>query len=698
MISTGTGIGGSAYIGHNILKTDGASVMKGDLDMGNNFIHNLKTPTGPKDGANKSYVDTRSAMGKYDGSFNLNLANKRIINLGNPLDLGDAANKRYVDDAISKVKTETKTGNLDMGGYKVINSAAPTDSGDLTNRQYVGSAVSKAKPTGFLPLTGRTMRGNVEMGGKPITNVAAATTNSGVPNRLQVENIARTATSDRNMKGYKITNLGDPTESGDAVNLKHVSSYLPKTGGTVAGSLTVTGDVLLTGPKSKFSNAVLDKTSIDLLINTAQFDRNMNGHRIRNLPAPTASGDAANKGYVDGSSDSVHRAAFTNYLHLSGGTMKGSINMDGRHITNLAKPFTAKDAATKEYVDEHMHSSGRTPMIGNLNMNNKKIINLGTPTNPKEATNKEYVDANFLKLSGGSMTGNLNMGGAAIMGLEGPTSDSQAATKRYVDDTVSHYTTNKLPLASGTMSGDIDMSGHNITNVKLPSTIMSAHMHYAVPLSYVNGAFLKRDTAKLSANMDADGNKTINLKDLVDDGDAITKRFVTLHASNGIRADASGNVKIGGKVEDVSDPIANKDAINKEWAKYNIFQRYLPKTYLWELMETAQCIYKLDKASSSEVRTMVNGNTTEVVRLIDQSLSESDAKQSNQLKRPFLTTNLVNKYEFILFDRTNLMTCDINLNPVSGIPDIVNIFIVYRLKQNSSSPAAENPPRNSNYL
>ena len=44
------------------------------------------------------------------------------------------------------------------------------------------------------------------------------------------------------------------------------------------------------------------------------------------------------------------------------------------------------------------------------------------------------------------------------------------------------------------------------------------------------------------------------------------------------------------------------------------------------------------------------------------------------------------------------MTCDIDLNPTSGIPDIVKIFIVYRLKQNSISPKADNPPRNSNGL
>ena len=301
-----------------------------DLDMGSHVIKNLETPTNPKDGANKSFVDTRAAMGKYDGSFNLNLANKKIINLGNPTIVSDAANKRYVDDSINKIKTSSRTGNLDMGNYKVINSAAPTDNGDLTNKQHVDSAVSKAKPTGLLPLSGGTMRGNIDMGGELITSVGTATSNSGVPNKLQVEGIAKTATSDRDMKGYKITNLGDPISTKDAVNLGYTSSFVKNTGGTVNDNLTVNGEVISKG-RISHSNAALDKYAVDARINTAGFDKDMGSkYKIVNLPNPTNSRDAATKFYVDTAKSSVLSTASSTYLPKSGGTMTGNINLNGK--------------------------------------------------------------------------------------------------------------------------------------------------------------------------------------------------------------------------------------------------------------------------------------------------------------------------------------------------------------------------------
>ena len=264
-----------------------------------------------------------------------------------------------------------------------------------------------------------------------------------------------------------------------------------------------------------------------------------------------------------------------------------------------------------------MHSSGKTPMAGNLNMNGSKIYNLTNPTDHRDAANKAYVDSNFLKVTGGSMSGNLNMGGSAIMGLEDPTSTSQAATKRYIDNTVTHATSNKLPLAGGTMSGDINMGGHKITNITLPSAITSNHNGYAVNLGYVNGVFVKRDgSSKLTGNLDTNGNKVINLADPVDDGDAVSKKYMELHTSSSIRSDSHGNIDLnGGRVMRIGSAVDGKDAISRDWAKLNVSQRYLPKSYLWELMQTADCVYKLDRANTSEIQTVTNGNTTEVVRL-----------------------------------------------------------------------------------
>jgi hypothetical protein len=60
-----------------------------------------------------------------------------------------------------------------------------------------------------------------------------------------------------------------------------------------------------------------------------------------NVPAPTNSGDIANKGYVD---QSVSNVGAGNYLPTAGGTMTGPITLPG----NPAAPL---QAATKQYAD-----------------------------------------------------------------------------------------------------------------------------------------------------------------------------------------------------------------------------------------------------------------------------------------------------------------------------------------------------------
>lgn len=69
----------------------------------------------------------------------------------------------------------------------------------------------------------------------------------------------------------------------------------------------------------------------------------MNGYKVQEVGTPSASTDAATKGYVD--------TAVADYLPLAGGTMTGAIAMGTAKITGLGDPTSAQDAATKTYVD-----------------------------------------------------------------------------------------------------------------------------------------------------------------------------------------------------------------------------------------------------------------------------------------------------------------------------------------------------------
>jgi hypothetical protein len=106
--------------------------------------------------------------------------------------------------------------------------------------------------------------------------------------------------------------------------------------GNVTGNLTgnVTGNVTATSGTSQFNNVTING-NLDMDAASAA--------TITNLPAPTNSGDAANKGYVD-TQDALK-------LALAGGTMSGAIAMGTSKITGLGDPTNAQDAASKNYVD-----------------------------------------------------------------------------------------------------------------------------------------------------------------------------------------------------------------------------------------------------------------------------------------------------------------------------------------------------------
>jgi hypothetical protein len=106
----------------------------------------------------------------------------------------------------------------------------------------------------------------------------------------------------------------------------------------VTGAITATGGVLgnvtAASGTSTFNNVTING-NLDM-------DAGSSG-TITNLPNPTNSGDAANKGYVD--------AQVATRLALTGGTLTGALAMSNNKVTGLATPTADQDAATKAYVD-----------------------------------------------------------------------------------------------------------------------------------------------------------------------------------------------------------------------------------------------------------------------------------------------------------------------------------------------------------
>ena len=152
----------SVFTELNYLHLDGTVPMRGNLNMNNKSINNIRPLVSNTDAATKKYVDdlipNTSSFLKKDGSItmtgNLNLGNKKIVGLATPTSNTDAATKKYVDDNAggsspdlsSYMKndgTTTITGDLNLGSHKIKNLSNPTEDNEAVTKDYVDKLIHK---------------------------------------------------------------------------------------------------------------------------------------------------------------------------------------------------------------------------------------------------------------------------------------------------------------------------------------------------------------------------------------------------------------------------------------------------------------------------------------------------------------------------------------------------------------------------
>ena len=161
--------------------------MQADINMDNNFIQNVATPTSSHQGANKGYCDynflNRQKGGRIMGSLSMN--QNDLFEIPAPKYGSSAVNKNYVDAQIPsgfvKKAGDVLSGDLNMNGHEITNLPTPSTSNEPATKNYVDSKVS--------------------VGG---------------------------AGKDLDMKNFKIKNLASPTAAQDAVNKKYFDEQLLK--------------------------------------------------------------------------------------------------------------------------------------------------------------------------------------------------------------------------------------------------------------------------------------------------------------------------------------------------------------------------------------------------------------------------------------------------------------------------------------
>ena len=139
--------------------------MDGDINMNNNFIQNIATPTSSHQGVNKGYCDynflNRQKGGVIMGPLSMN--RNDLIGIPDTPKYGySAVNKNYVDGEIGKIASVDTTqlikkdgsvpmaADLDMGTHKISNVVNPEFDTDVVNKQYLENKLieSHLQPSG----------------------------------------------------------------------------------------------------------------------------------------------------------------------------------------------------------------------------------------------------------------------------------------------------------------------------------------------------------------------------------------------------------------------------------------------------------------------------------------------------------------------------------------------------------------------
>ena len=326
----------------------------------------------------------------------------------------------------------------------------------------------------------------------------------------------------------------------------------------------------------------------------------MKGNIIYNVAEPVNPQDVATKVYVDNTKGSgvIGRKI--------GDAVSIKENMDfmgKQKIKNLPDPVNDHDAATKEYVDTKTE-------LGDIDMEGKfTILNVKTPINDNHITDKKYVDDNAAFVFRNNeyyAKGNINLRNAKLGGLREPTQDGEATTKKYVDDSLaSHFIDGNDNIVFGR---DVDMEGKKIFDLPLPK-----QDDEPATKKYVDDSQIyeldRRGNVKFDRNINLDNKRIFAMKEPKKDGEGANKKYVdeTIakkiqeekdtflpqdaatknYVDEAIRGIAGGNILVSKegvfikdnghyratapididnqKVENIPDPVDEKDAVNRKY-------------------------------------------------------------------------------------------------------------------------------------
>ena len=347
-------------------------------------------------------------------------------------------------------------------------------------------------------------------------------------------------TGSLDMRGNTLYNVADPVNPQDVVTKVYVDNTK---GSGVIGRKT--------------GNGVSIKENLDFL----------GKQKIKNLPDPVNEKDAVTKEYVDTTTTPFLKLDQTKY------NTKGDIDMgDQFTVLNVKTPIDDNHITNKKYVDEmdNLNSAfafknGSYYAKGGIIMRKNKLGGLREPLQDGEAANKKYVDDTtknlFIDENDNIAFGlNVDMEGNQILGLPEPATDQEPATKKYVDDLQTQNVDEKGNIKFGR---SINLDRNRIFSMKEPTKPSEG-----ANKKYVDDTITKR----LQEEKDNFLPQDPATKEYVDEaikqvagGDIlVSKEGVFIKANGHYRATAPLDID-NHKMENLPDPVDDKDAVNKKY-------------------------------------------------------------------------------------------------------------------------------------
>ena len=347
-------------------------------------------------------------------------------------------------------------------------------------------------------------------------------------------------TGSLDMRGNTIYNVADPVNPQDVVTKVYVDNTK---GSGVIGRKT--------------GNGVSIKENLDFL----------GKQRIKNLPDPVNDHDAVTKEYVDTTTVPFLKLDQTKY------NTKGDIDMgDQFTVLNVKTPIDDNHITNKKYVDEmdnlksaFTFKNGAYYAKGGIIMRKNKLGGLQEPINDGEAATKKYVDDTtknlFIDENDNIAFGlNVDMEGNQILGLPEPEQDNEPATKKYVDDLQTQYIDKKGNIK---FDRNINVGNNRIFSLKDPKKD-----YEATNKKYVDDTITKRLQEEKDNFLPQDPatKKYVDeaIKQVAGGDILVSKEGVFIKANGYYRATAPLDIN-NHKMENLPDPVDEKDAVNKKY-------------------------------------------------------------------------------------------------------------------------------------